>query len=123
MKKEETIKEGDYMKGKIRIPDVRVEPLGKEWIVRVYFNDGYTHPDQLKGYYKTQQAAEDKKRRFLDNYMGLPLEIKQNIELKYIAVKDTHKCHYCETDCNCHTPECTHCDQLKEFWHEEDDNI
>ena len=58
---------------KSKVPNVRVESLGKEFIVRVYHNDGYTRPTQLGGYFKTRKSAEEKRTKFINNYMGLEL--------------------------------------------------
>lgn len=43
-----------------------ITQLGNEFVVRVLFNDGYTKPMQLGGYYKTAEAAQRKLEKHLE---------------------------------------------------------
>ena len=43
-----------------------ITPIGSEFVARVIFNDGYTQPMQLSGYYKTESGAQKALKKHLE---------------------------------------------------------
>ena len=43
-----------------------ITPIGSEFVARVIFNDGYTQPMQLSGYYKTADGAQKRLEKHLE---------------------------------------------------------
>lgn len=45
--------------------NIVIEKLGSEYIVTIYYNDRYTRPMRIGGYYKTEKGAEKKRDEFI----------------------------------------------------------